>query len=396
MFDQLQPAPPDPILGLTEAFKKDPSAQKINLSVGVYQDETGTTPILNAVKAAEQALLSTEKSKGYLGIQGSPAYGAAVRALIFGGDHELAQSGRATTLHTPGGTGALRLAGELCNSLSPGAQLWLPAPTWPNHAGIFKAAGISLKSYPYFDAGSHQLNRDGLFETLKTARAGDFVLLHGCCHNPSGVALTAEDWRALGELLRDRKAIPVVDFAYQGLGNGLDEDAEGIRILSEMSPELLICSSFSKNFGLYCERVGALTLVAQSATDAQSAASHAKLRARTNYSNPPAHGSHIVSTILASRELTQQWHAELETMRQRILDMRRGLVKTLEAKGAKRDFKFLIFQNGMFSFSGLNEEQVATLRERHAIYIVKSGRLNVAGITPANLDRLCDAIVSVL
>ena len=396
MFEKIAAAPPDPILGITEAFKKDSRTGKINLSVGVYQEEDGSTPILKAVKAAEQRLLSETKSKSYKPISGDPAYGTAVRQMLFGGDSELVTGGRAGTCHTPGGTGALRLAADFLKTKAGAKTIWMSNPTWANHPAIFSGVGFEVKNYAYFDAKNSSLDMAGLKSSLDQVGQGEVVLLHACCHNPSGVDPTLEQWKEIAQLLSSRGAIPLVDFAYQGFGEGLEEDALGLRALMEQFDEALICSSFSKNFGLYNERTGALTSVSKTAESQEAVMSQLKVCARINYSNPPAHGGAIVTTILNDKDLRAQWVAELSDMRTRIKSMRSAFVQGLKKAGADRDFSFIERQNGMFSFSGLNKDQVEKLKADHAIYIVGSGRINVAGMSSSTMDKLCQAIVSVL
>lgn len=396
MFEQVQMAPPDPILGLTEAFKSDPRPEKINLGVGVYKDEQGTTPVLASVKAAERILIDRETTKGYLPIEGSSEYASVVQDLLFGAGHEVIASKRAATADTPGGTGALRIAGEYLKKVHGSPRIWLSEPTWPNHPKIFEAAGLEVKTYPYFDASNNGLAFDAMLQGLAGVQQGDVVLLHGCCHNPTGVDPTPEQWSKISDLLHEKQALPLLDFAYQGFAAGLREDAACLMQLAQPGRELIICSSFSKNFGLYNERVGALTLVAADQAQALAVLSQVKSCIRTNYSNPPAHGGAVVATVLQDPALRGQWEAELAAMRGRINDMRKLFVQTLKDKGATRDFSFIEKQNGMFSFSGLNKEQVEALRKDHAIYIVGSGRINVAGMTAGNMDRLCQAIVDVL
>jgi aspartate/tyrosine/aromatic aminotransferase len=396
MFSAIDVAPPDPILGLTEAFKQDPNPDKINLGVGVYKDADGKTPVLASVKAAEGRILKQETSKGYLPIDGDPAYGARVRELLFGARSALVESGRALTSHTPGGTGALRVAADYLSVKHPDSKLWLSEPTWANHPAVFSAAGRKLEQYAYFDASQNTVDFGRLLESLERIPPHDVVLLHACCHNPSGADLTVEQWGKVGAVLAERGLLPLVDFAYQGFASGLEPDAAGLRALCEKVDELLICSSFSKNFGLYNERAGALTVVAATAEAARAVQSHIKVVIRRNYSNPPSHGGSIVLQVLSDPELRAQWEGEVAAMRDRINGMRRLFVDTLRAKGAKRDFSFIVDQRGMFSFSGLNKEQVQALREQHSIYIVGSGRINVAGMTAENMPRLCEAIVSVL
>lgn len=396
MFESVPTAPPDTILGLTEAFLRDERPHKINLSVGVYKDASGATPILDVVKEAERRLLAAEKSKGYKPISGDPAYGRCVRELLFGSSSELVSNGLAATCHTPGGTGALRLAADYLRQQHPSTKIWLSDPTWDNHGKVFRTAGLECGTYPYFDAAQNGLAFDAMVEGLSAVRAGDTVLLHACCHNPTGVDPSPEQWQRLGALLRERGALPLVDFAYQGFGRGVEDDAVGVRALLEAVDELLICSSFSKNFGLYNERTGALTVKGQRAEEVAAVFSQLKACARTNYSNPPAHGGAIVTAILTDAELRQRWVDEVAGMRDRINGMRQLFVKSLATRGATRDFSFIVDQKGMFSFSGLTKAQVERLRDEHAIYIVGSGRINVAGMTETNMGPLCDAIVQVM
>ena len=396
MFEKIETAPTDPILGLTEAFNQDPNPDKINLSVGVYQDGNGQTPVLNTVKEAERRLLEAEKSKTYMPMSGDPTYGALVQKLVFGESHPIVGSGRAATAHCPGGTGALRVAGDYLHKLHPGAAIWLSDPTWANHPTVFKAAALEVKTYAYRDPATNGLDFGAMLESLKKIPAGDVVLLHGGCHNPTGIDPTVEQWRQIGEVLAERGVLPLVDFAYQGFADGLEEDAAGLKALCEKVGQLMISSSFSKNFALYCERTGALTIVGGTAEQASKVMSQVKLVIRANYSNPPAHGSGIVATVLQDAGLRARWKVEVATMRDRINGMRRLFVDTLKAKGVDRDFSFIIRQRGMFSFSGLTKEQVGELRQKYAIYIVGSGRINVAGMTEANIGRLCEAVASVL
>ena len=396
MFEQVTAAPPDSILGLTEAFKKDARPEKLNLSVGVFKDDKGRTPVLKCVKEAERRLLEGESSKTYLSIEGSPEYGRAVRELMFGADHEIVRSNRACTAQCPGGTGALRVAADFIKKMFPSATAWFSTPTWPNHQGIFKSAGLAVASYPYFDAAKNGLDFSGMIAALNTVAAGDVVVLHGCCHNPSGVDPTPEQWTQIADVVLDRGALPLLDFAYQGFGRGLKEDSIGLLTLARPGAEMLVASSFSKNFGLYNERVGALTLVAKEAAVAETTLSQIKTCIRTNYSNPPSHGGAVVATVLNDAMLRQQWDAELAEMRNRINGMRTLFQETIESRNTGRDWSFITQQIGMFSFSGLKAEQVDALRDKHAIYIVRDGRINVAGMSAETIDRLCDAIVSVL
>ena len=396
MFKTLEMAPPDPILGLTAAFKEDTNPNKINLGAGVYKDAQGNTPIFASVKKAEERILASQTSKSYLPIDGPPEYAGAVQELLFGSDHPILTDSRAATVQTPGGTGGLRVAGDFIHQRFPESKIWLSEPTWANHPKIFAAAGLQVKSYPYFEVATNTLLFEQMLTAIEQIPAGDVILLHGCCHNPTGVDLTPEQWRQIADVVLRRGLLPLIDFAYQGLGDGLREDAAGLLAFSQPGVELLVAGSFSKNFGLYQERIGALTAVAADADAAARALSHLKVAIRTNYSNPPAHGSAIVTEVLSDPALYSQWEEEVAGMRSRINGMRRLFVDSLKAKGVDRDFSFIVRQRGMFSFSGLTPEQVETLRQQHSIYIVNSGRINVAGMTEANMDTLCAAIASVL
>ena len=396
MFQSLQPAPPDPILGLTAAFKEDTNPNKINLGVGIYKDAAGKTPTLACVAEAESRLAASSAEKGYLPIAGSPEYRQRVLTLMLGEDHEAVTSGRAQTAQTPGGTGGLRVAADFLRQKIPSATVWMSNPTWANHGNIFAAAGVKTESYSYYNADNKSLNFDAMLADLNKIPAGDVVLLHGCCHNPSGIDPTADQWKQIGDVLAQRELLPLVDFAYQGFGDGLEEDAAGLRELLRPGAELLVCSSFSKNFGLYRERTGALTAVADNADAAGAVMSNIQKAIRSNYSNPPYHGAGIVETILGDASLRQQWEQELASMRDRINGMRQLFVDTMKRKVPDRDFSFIAQQRGMFSFSGLTPVQVDELKSKHAIYIVNSGRINVAGINESNVERLCDAIADVL
>jgi aromatic-amino-acid transaminase len=396
MFEKLEMAPADPILGLTEAFKKETNPNKINLGVGVYEDDSGKTPVMHSVKKAEDKILKTQTTKNYLPINGPAEYAAAVAELVFGKGSEIVKAGRVVTAQTPGGTGALRMSGELLKKYLPSAKVWVSDPTWANHNGIFGAAGFEIRSYPYFDAACRGLNFHAMITAIDAMPEGDIILLHGCCHNPTGIDPTVDQWKKIAQTVAARKVIPLIDFAYQGLAAGLEEDAAGVRLMCSMVPEAVICSSFSKNFGLYNERVGALTLMGANAESTQKALSHMKTTIRQAYSNPPSHGGLIVSTIMGDAQLRTEWEGEVREIRERIHQMRELFVQTLKAKGVAGDFSFIKGQNGMFSFSGLTKSQVDKLREKYAIYIVGSGRINVAGMTTKNMDALCSAIADVL
>jgi aspartate/tyrosine/aromatic aminotransferase len=397
MFEHLSTAPPDAILGLAEAFKKDPNPNKINLSVGVYKNAAGQTPILNCVKEAERRLLEEEQSKGYLAIDGLEKFSRLAMELSFGAGHEALESGRAIGLQTPGGTGALRVAADFLKLTAPNSRIWCSRPTWANHPKVFEAADRQVESYDYIDAAGTDLDFDAMAASLEKIPAGDVVLLHGCCHNPTGIDPSPQQWKQIADILQQRQLLPLIDFAYQGFGSGLVEDAAGLREIVRPGTEAIVCSSFSKNFGLYSERVGALTLVASSPEAAQAALSHAKIAVRTNYSNPPQHGAAIVARVLSDAQLRSQWEAELAEMRSRINDMRTLFVEKMKAIVPDRDFSFIANQRGMFSFSGLTPVQVDELKSKHSVYVVTAGgRINVAGMTEQNIDRLCSAIAAVL
>lgn len=396
MFESISAAPADPILGLADLFRADDRPEKINLGIGVYKDETGKTPVLTSVKKAEQYLLENETTKNYLSIDGLADFARCTQGLLFGKESSLITSGRARTAQTPGGTGALRVAADFLATQTSVKRVWVSNPSWPNHKNVFHAAGLEVCDYAYYDAQQHALDFEGMLNSLREARAGDVVLFHGCCHNPTGIDPTPEQWKQLAELSQAHGWLPLFDFAYQGFARGIDEDAEGLRIFAASHQELIVASSYSKNFGLYNERVGAFTLVAADADAADKAFSQVKYTIRSNYSNPPAHGAAVVATILSNNALRTLWEQELTDMRQRIQRMRQLFVNTLAEKGANRDFSFIIRQNGMFSFSGLTKDQVMRLREEFGVYAVNSGRVNVAGMTPDNMSALCEAIVAVL
>jgi len=392
MWQNITAAPADSILGLTDAFRKDPNPQKVNLGVGVYKDESGRTPILDCVKAAEKLLLERENSKTYLPISGDPLYAAEVQKLLFGDSSEVITSNRAATAHAPGGTGALRVGGDLLKKFYPAAKVWISKPTWANHKGVFTTCGFPLAEYAYYNASSRALDFSAMVADLQTIPAGDIVLLHACCHNPSGVDLTADQWKEVAAIGLEKGWVAFLDFAYQGFGEGLEEDRSGIDAFAATGTDFFIASSYSKNFGLYNERTGALTIVSPTAADAVVAMSHLKTTIRVIYSNPPAHGGLIVATILSTPQLREQWLQELAAMRNRIKAMRVALVEGLAARRVKGDFSSITSQRGMFSFSGLSDEVVQWLRANKSIYVVAGGRINLAGLTQANIGYVCDAI----
>ncbi len=390
MLEKLPVAPPDSILGLADVFGKDPRPDKVNLTVGVYKDEQGQTPILASVKKAESRLLQDEKSKGYLGIDGIGEFNRNVVDLVLG---DLVEHRRVAVAQSVGGTGALRLAAELIGTHYPGTTIWVSQPTWPNHPSIFEASSLQVRNYAYLDHAKTGLDLDGMIATLrKEAKAGDMVCLHACCHNPTGIDPTPEAWSALADLMAKKELIPFLDFAYQGFGDGLEEDRHCLTKLLANSPEAVVCSSFSKNFGLYSERVGAAMVVCKDESSAAATLSQLKQTVRANYSNPPRHGGAIVAMILGDDSLRQQWEEEVKEMRSRITSMRNQFVASMQQTGVDRDFSFLLNQKGMFSYTGLNAMQADWLKTQKGIYIVGTGRINVAGLTPRNITPVCQSI----
>ncbi|MGP9680110.1 amino acid aminotransferase [Halomonas sp. AOP27-A1-41] len=394
MFEHIERVPGDAILGLIEAFKKDTNPQKVDLGVGVYRDSKGTTPVMRAVKEAEARLLKNEATKTYIGSHGAPAYSNVVLPMVLGSDSPVLEAKRASATQSPGGTGALRLAADFIATQLPHKGIWVSDPTWPNHHGIFTSAGIALHKYPYVDA-DNRLDFSGMLAALKTIPEGDVVVLHACCHNPTGFDLSQEQWQEVLVVLRERKLLPLVDFAYQGFGEGLDEDAYGVRLLAEQLDEVIITSSCSKNFGIYCERTGCLIMVAKDAEQMENVRSQVAIVARENYSNPPAHGGAIVSEILNDAELTTMWREELTEMRDRINTLRRDFVEALKPYGLDQKYACVAEQRGMFSYTGLTPDQVDRLRDEFGIYMVRSGRANVAGFSHENLPYLAKAIAAV-
>ena len=394
MFESIAAAPPDPILGLGETFQKDPRADKINLTIGVYQDEQGCTCILDSVKKAESRLLSSETTKGYLGIDGLKDFTKLAGELVLGSSCSLEN---VASVQTPGGTGALRVAADFLAIHSPNMRVWFSNPTWPNHLGIFQRAGLESKVYPYLSNDKKSLDMPGLMDTLeRDARAGDAIVLHACCHNPTGIDPTAEQWSEIAELTAQRGLLPILDFAYQGFGDGIDEDRIALERVAQQHTEFFVCSSFSKNFGLYSERVGALFGVSPARENAERLLSQLKQAVRVNYSNPPRHGAAVVATILSDKALREEWLVELSRMRERIHSMRHSFVNGMRAAGCETDFSFLLDQKGMFSYSGLTPMQVDWLKTQKAIYMVGTGRMNVAGMTAGNLPALCAAIAQAI
>ena len=395
-YSGIEVAPPDPILGLTEAFRKDPRTTKVNLGVGVFVDDKGTTPVLESIRRAERMLWESEKSKSYMPIGGPVEFGEAVAHLVFGQDFHGLASGGVAVAQTPGGTGALRVGAELLKFVRPQATVWLPNPTWGNHNGVFAAAGLGTKSYAYYDPAGKRVDADAMCADLAKIPAGDVVLLHVCCHNPTGADPSAAEWVRIGDVAAQAGWLPFFDFAYQGFGTGIEEDRAGLRAVMNKVSESLVASSFSKNMGLYGERTGALLLAGERAADVAAGMSQVKRIIRVIYSNPPKHGGALARLVLEDAELRKQWVQEVEAMRMRSKRIRKELVDGLARRSTGVDFSFIERQNGMFSFSGLKDAQVEFLREQKAIYMVKGGRINVAGLLPETMDYVCDSIAESL
>ncbi len=396
MFQSIERRPPDPILGLSAAYKKDTNPKKVDLGVGVYKDEVGNTPVMTAVKKAENTLWKTEDSKSYIAQAGPELFIKHTAELVLGTDHKALADKRVATVLAPGGSGALRVAAEFVSRNFPGTRIFVSDPTWNNHQPLLGSAGLKLELYPYYDYGTHKIKFDQMMSTLKGAKKGDLVLIHGCCHNPCGADLSRDMWQAVTEAAQKQGFTPFIDSAYQGLGDGLAEDAYGIRLMASELPEVIVASSFSKNFGLYRERTGAVIVIAENATSTEASNSQILTTAREMYSVPPAHGAALVGMILDDKALRTEWDAELTDMRNRINGLREVLVSKLQAQGVSRDFSFIQNEKGMFSFLGLTPEQVKRLINEFSIYLVGSSRINVAGLNNANIDYTVEAIKAVL
>lgn len=395
-FASVEQVPGDPILGLTEAYNHDTRPGKVNLGVGIYYDESGRIPLLRAVAKVEQALALEARPRGYLPIDGLPAYTQATRELLFGKDCPLLAAGRVATTQTVGGSGALRVGAELLRKLLPHATLALSKPSWENHRAVFEAAGFEVGEYSYFDAGTHGVDFAGMLADLKALKPRTTVLLHACCHNPTGADLTVAQWKQVAQVLKDGELFPFIDMAYQGFDRGIREDAAAIQVMVDAGiSDFIVASSYSKSFSLYGERVGALSIVAATAAQAKAVQSHVKRIIRTIYSSPSSHGAALVAGVLNNAELRADWETELTAMRERIHALRAGLVQKLADAGAG-DFSFIAQQAGMFSYSGLTKPQVERLREEHAIYAISSGRICVAALNAGNLERVAKAIAAVV
>ena len=396
LFARVELAPKDPILGVTEAFVADRNPQKVNLGVGVYNDDSGKLPLLACVKAAEEEMAKTLAPRGYLPIDGLAAYDNAVRDLVFGADSEIVKNKRAVTVQGLGGTGGLKIGADLLKRINPAAEVWISDPSWENHRALFEGAGFIVKTYPYYDAAKKEVDFAAMLGALQGAPAGTIVVLHACCHNPTGYDISAAQWSQVIDTVRARDLVPFLDIAYQGFAEGIDADGAAVRAFAATPGPLLVSSSFSKSFSLYGERVGALSAVGTTAEEAARLLSQLKRIVRTNYSNPPTHGAKIVVTVLGNPALRQRWEDELKEMRERIKAMRVKLVASIEARVPGADFQFIIRQRGMFSYSGLTREQVLRLRDDYSIYAIESGRICVAAINTKNIDYIADAIAKVI
>ena len=393
MFETLKPAAPDAILGLIAEYKNDTRDNKIDLGVGVYRDGAGATPVLETVKEAERRLVDEQTSKAYLGTAGDPVFNAAMQTLTFG---DAAPDGRVVTLQAPGGSGSLRVAAGLILRAREGATVWVGEPTWANHMPLLGGAGLRLETHPYYDTGAHVIRIDAMLDALRAAPKGDLVLLHACCHNPSGLDPTEDEWRAIADVIVECELVPFVDMAYQGFATDLHADAFIVRHLAERVPEMIVCTSCSKNFGLYRDRVGTLSIVAADDAARDRVASQANNVVRTIYSVPPDHGAAVVALILSDESLRARWTIELDAMRDRLRAMRSLLHDTLQARAPDHDFSHLVRAAGMFCFLGIAKEQIARLKQEYGIYMVDSSRINVAGITAENVEYLAESIAAVL
>ena len=396
IYEKIKEAPKDPILGLTEEFKSDENPVKVNLSVGVYQDDNGKTPTFESVTLAEKKLIDINSSKTYKPIDGDSTFLEESIKLVLGENLYSEFNSKTFGFNTPGGTGALKLASDFLYNFSSKSNVWLSNPTWPNHGPVFNSSGFNTKSYDYFDNNNNNVDFENMIKSIKLIPEKDIIVLHGCCHNPTGADLDLDQWIEVARLIREKNLIAVCDFAYQGLGEGIEKDAEGVRVLVKELDNLIICSSYSKNFGLYSERVGCLIYHTKNINNYLSVQSNFKKVARTIYSNPPAHGSDIVKTILIDDSLRKIWLKNLNEAKDRIINMRKSLVDSLINENCDRDFSFIVNQKGMFSFTGLSEAEVLKLKEKYSIYIVKSGRINVAGITSNNVEYIAKAITEVI
>lgn len=396
IFSTVELAPRDPILGLTEGFNADTNPKKVNLGVGVYYDDNGKLPLLEAVKTAEKVRLEAAPARGYQPIEGLGAFNTGVQNLMFGAESPLVQAGRAVTIEALGGTGALKVGADFLKRLYPASKIYISDPSWENHRALFESAGYVVENYPYYDAATKSVNFAAMLDYLSRREANAIIVLHACCHNPTGADLTAEQWQEVVHVIREKNLIAFIDMAYQGFADGIAEDAVALNLFAASGLQFLVSSSFSKSFSLYGERVGALTLVTESKEESARVLSQVKRVIRTNYSNPPTHGGAIVAAVLANPALRQQWETELAGMRERIRAMRVSLVSKLEEKNVAQDFSFVVKQRGMFSYTGLTAQQVEQLRAEFGIYAVSTGRICLAALNSKNIDYVAAAIASVV
>ena len=396
LFAAVEMAPRDPILGLNEQFAADPRPNKVNLGVGVYYDDDGKLPLLRCVQTAEQRLMEKPTPRGYLPIDGMPAYDNAVKALVFGADSAAVRDGRVATVQALGGTGGLKIGADFLHKLNPGARVLISDPSWENHRALFTNAGFTVDTYAYYDAARRGVNLDGMLASLRAAEPGTIVVLHACCHNPTGYDLTPTQWDDVIAVVRERGLVPFLDMAYQGFGHGIAEDGAVVGKFVAAGLDVFVATSFSKSFSLYGERVGALSVVCASKDEAERVLSQLKIVVRTNYSNPPTHGAAVVATVLNTPELRALWEQELGEMRTRIQAMRQRLVDGLAAAGVRQDMSFITQQIGMFSYSGLSKEQMVRLRTEFGVYGTDTGRMCVAALNSRNIDHVCQSIAAVL
>lgn len=396
LFAQVPLAPRDPILGLTETYNADARPFKVNLGVGVYYNEAGKVPLLEAVRNAEQRRVQQTPARAYLPIEGIATYNKAVQVLLFGADSPLLTGGRVATFEALGGTGGLKIGADFLRRIAPAAEVWISDPSWENHRALFEGAGFKVNQYPYYDSATNGIRFSALKDCLGSLAAGSVVVLHACCHNPTGVDLSPEQWRDIIEIVKARDLTPFLDIAYQGFAAGIEADAQALREFAGAVPTMLVSSSFSKSFSLYGERVGALSIVARDKDETTRVVSQVKRVIRTNYSNPPTHGAAVVAEVLSNPELRAQWERELAQMRERIKEMRTAFVDGLKARGVTQDFSFVARQNGMFSYSGLSSAQVDRLREEFGVYALATGRICLAALNRANIGHVLDSIAKVL
>ncbi len=396
MFESLERLPPDAIIGIMALFRADQSDRKVDLSVGVYQNDNSETPILESVRRAEKAVIESQATKSYVAIAGNAGFNVGMQELLFGADHPVLADQRVATIQAPGGSGALCVAGHLLHRARANTRVHLSDPSWPNHSPLLKLAGLKLADYPYYDYDEHRVDFEAMVAAVEHMGSGDVLLLHGCCHNPCGADLSHEQWHVLAELCQRQGVLPFIDLAYQGLSEGLDEDAYGVRLMAEHVPEMIVVASCSKNLGLYRERVGSVSVVAPDSDRRDAILSNLSNVARGIYSMPPDHGAAIVERIFHDPELRSLWVSELGAMRDRLNDLRQLFVDKLAERGSPKDFSFIARERGMFSFLGLSREQIVRLRDEHHVYIVESSRINIAGINSSNVDYVVDSIVAIL